>query len=83
MLAGCACCYEIWIGEGQAVPMKKDKEVREERSVYSADSYLACLFIYQWRSRGVKYRELYHTSSLAGILPDAMSLPNTHCVTTH
>ena len=41
------------------------------------------LSVYLWRSRGFTYRELHHTSSLAGILPETISLSNTHCVPTH
>jgi len=70
------------MAEEQAGRMGKDGEVKEERSVYSADSYLACLCIYLWRSGGLKYRGL-HTSSLAGILPETMSLAKTHSVPTH
>jgi len=37
--------------------MKKDKEVKEERSVYSTDSYLTGLSIYLWQSGGFQYRD--------------------------
>jgi len=34
-------CYEIWMEVERSGQMKKDKEAKEEKSVYSADSYQA------------------------------------------
>jgi len=46
--------------------MKKYKDAKEERSVYSADSFLACLSIYLRPNRQFKYRELYYAGSPCG-----------------
>jgi len=71
------------IGERWVRQMKKYKEAKEERSVYSADSFLACPCIYLRPNRQFKYRELYYTSELPGVLPETFSVPNTHCLPTH
>ena len=39
--------------------MKKYKEAKEERSVDSADLFLACLSFYLRPNRQFKYREVY------------------------
>jgi len=70
-------CYEMLIGERCVRQMKKYKEAKEERSVYSADSFLACLAFYLRPNRQLKYRELYKAGGPWGeILRPQHALPS-------
>jgi len=59
--------------------MKKYKEAMEERSVYSADSFVLFLSIYRRPNRPFKYREIYY----AVVLAETFSVPGTHCLPTN
>jgi len=72
-------CYEILIGERLVRQMKKYKEAREERFVYSADSFVLSYLFTDGQTDCLNTENF--TTRL--VLAETFSVPNTHCLPTN